>query len=709
MDDAPGGPPRPRRDRLERTLHGVTRVDPYAWLRAVEDPEVVAHLHAERAHYDAATRHLRPLAWALAEEMSARVPPADSSVSWQRARFSYYTRTVEGSEYAQLMRDLNPSEDGRPPDSVVESREATDSVRRPEDPQLLLDPADLAGGSAYVDLGLCIVSPDERLLAYSVDTTGAEVFELRFRDLATGHDLAGRVPRSYYGGAWSADSRFFFYTVHDAASRPHQVWRHQIGASVGSDVCVYADEDEQFEVMVRGCRSGDVVVLWSQSRDTSEVWLLDAHDPTANARCVEPRRKGVEYHCEHARTADGDVLVVVTNDAAIEFRAMSAPLDTPGRASWTELVPERADKRLERVDAFAGHLLLRLRKQGSVVLRTLPVGGGPSVDIGSSVAAGTIALGRNERFDATAVTVVEQSYTDPAAWYDVDLASGVRRLRHRQAAPGHDPHAYVGERISVPAADGAAIPVTVVRRADVPLDGTAPALMYGYGAYEYSFEPEFDPALPSLLDRGVVFVHAHVRGGGEGGRRWWLDGRLQHKQNTFSDHLAVADAIADGLVDGSRIATRGLSAGGLLQGAVFSQRPERWRAVVAEVPFVDVVTTMLDASIPLTANEWDEWGDPHRAEDFAWMLGYSPYDNLPPAGRRPVLLVTGALHDPRVMVWEPAKWVAALRAGDPGWAPRCLFRAEVGEGAHSGPSGRYAHLRYEAEVYAWVLAHLTEL
>jgi oligopeptidase B len=232
--------------------------------------------------------------------------------------------------------------------------------------------------------------------------------------------------------------------------------------------------------------------------------------------------------------------------------------------------------------------------------------------------------------------------------------------------------------------------------------------MYGYGAYEYSFEPEYDAALPSLLDRGVVFVHAHVRGGGEGGRRWWLNGRLQHKQNTFSDHLAVAEFIADDLVDGDRLATRGLSAGGLLQAAVLSQCPERWRAVVAEVPFVDVVTTMLDASIPLTANEWDEWGDPHRADDFAWMLAYSPYDNLPAAGGRPPGLATGPPHDPRVMVWEPAKWVAALRASDPAWAPRCLFRCELGAGAHSGPSGRYAHLRYEAEIYAWLLSHLTD-
>jgi oligopeptidase B len=573
-------------------------------------------------------------------------------------------------------------------------------------PQLLLDANTLVGGSAYVDLGACLVSPDERVLAYSVDTTGEEAFELRFRDLDAGSDLPDRIPRSYYGGAWSADSRSYFYTVHDAANRPCQVRRHDLGRPAEEDVCVLGEADERFELNVRACRSGDVIVVWSASRDTSEVWLLDAHDPTGPARCLAPRRPGVEYHCEHVRTGSSDVVVIVTNDGATEFRAMTAPLASPGPDRWTELVPERPAERLERVDAFARHLVLRLRTGGSVQLRVLPLGGGDPVDVRCSLPAGTIALGRNERFDADAVTVIEQSHTHPRVAYELDLDTGARRLRHRQSAPGHDPDAYLSERISVPGRDGAAIPVTVVRRADVPLDGTAPALMYGYGAYEYSFEPEFDPALPSLLDRGVVFVHAHVRGGGEGGRRWWLQGRLEHKQNTFSDHLAVADAIAGDLVDGRRIASRGLSAGGLLQGAVLSQRPGRWRAVVAEVPFVDVVTTMLDPSIPLTVNEWDEWGDPRRAEDFGWMLAYSPYDNLPPPGGRPSLLVTGAIHDPRVMVWEPAKWVAALRASDPEWAARCLFRCELGEGSHAGPSGRYAALDYEAEIYAWLLATL---
>jgi oligopeptidase B len=463
-----------------------------------------------------------------------------------------------------------------------------------------------------------------------------------------------------------------------------------------------------------------VVVITSASRDTSEVWLVDAEAPESQPRCVEPRRRGVEYRCEHVRTATSDRLLIVTNDGAVEFRLMSAPLDEPGRAHWSEVVAEDPAARLYAATAFAGHVVTTLRRAGRLRARAYrlnEVGEPrlPGVDIVSSEPVGTLELAVNELYDVRTVQVVEQSYTAPPAWFDVHLDTGERTLLLRRDVPNYEAAAYVSETITVPSpsrsADGVGsdrvdVPVTLVRRADTPLDGSAPCLLYGYGAYEACFEPEFDPALVSLLDRGVVFAHAHVRGGGEGGRRWWLDGRLEHKQHTFCDHIAVAHALADGVVDGTRIVTRGLSAGGLLQGAVFSQSPATWAGVIAEVPFVDVVTTMLDPSIPLTVNEWDEWGDPRRQADYAWMRAYSPYDNLPDPGSRPDLLVTGAVHDARVMVFEPAKWVAALRHSDPGWAQRCLFRVELGAGAHVGPSGRFAHLRYEAEIAAWALARL---
>jgi oligopeptidase B len=563
-------------------------------------------------------------------------------------------------------------------------------------------------GTGYLDVGMTVVSPDEDLLAYSVDTAGDEVFELRFRDLRTGEDLPDRIPRCYYTGAWSADSQWFFYTVHDAAYRPHQVWRHRLGSDVADDVLVLEEPDQHFELEVRATRSEDLVVVTSGSRSTSEVWVIDAHAPESEPRSVGGRRHGVLYDVEHA----DDSLLLVTNDGAVEFRLARAPVPTDAdqdHTVWTEARPESQDERLLRADAFVGAVVLSYRADGQRRLRVLPADdlGADGIVVRSREEVGCLTLSRNKRYDADAVTVCDETYLRPPIWSSVDLRTGQTTEVHRGEAPGFDPAAYVVERHTFPAPDGTPVPAVLLRHRDTALDGSAPALIYAYGAYEAVDEPEWDAALPSLLDRGLVWVHALIRGGGDGGRRWWLDGSMENKQHTFDDLAAVADGLArDGLVDGDRIASRGLSAGGLLQGAVFSQRPDRWRAVVAEVPFVDVVTTMFDASIPLTITEWEEWGDPHIREQFEWLRAYSPYDNLPPAGTRPDLLVTGAVHDPRVMVREPAKWVAALRHSDPDWSPRLLFRCETAAGAHVGPSGRIGHLAYEAEIYAWVLDRL---
>ncbi len=673
-------------------------------MRDVDSREVVEHLTAERDWYDSSTAHLRSLVEELEAEMVSRTASMDIGVSWTLRECVYYTRYVPGKDYPQFLRE-NPPSDLPNVDETVAAASSSEGIRG----DVLLDANLLAGDSGYLDLGQVRLSPDQQLLAYSVDSVGDEIFTLRFRDLRTGQDLEDLIPGTYYGGAWSADAAYFFYTVTGQAHRPHQVWRHRLGTPTAEDQLVLEEPDARFELHLRPCRSGDVIVAWSGSRDTSEVWALDARNPEAPARSVGGRRPGVEYHAEHVH--DGDRLLVVTNDDAPEFRLASAP--TPRAAdqdwtSWSELRPEDPRERLERVDAFASHVVLRLRRDGLRAIRILPLDDltGAGIDLTPTFAQGTLDLGLNADYDATVVTVRDSSYVHPPVWSDVDLHDGTHTARHRQAAPGHEPERYVSERLEATSVDGATVGITVVRHRDTPLDGTAPAVLYGYGAYEYVFESEWDPALPSLLDRGVVFAHAHVRGGGEGGRRWWLDGRLEHKQHTFDDFIAAAERL-DGVVDGTRIASRGLSAGGLLQGAVFSQRPGRWRAVVAEVPFVDVVTTMFDPSIPLTINEWDEWGDPRTKADFDAMMAYSPYDNLPPAGARPDLLVTGALHDPRVMVWEPAKWVAALRESDPAWSPMCLFRCEVGAGSHVGPSGRFGHLAYEAEVYAWLLERLT--
>ncbi len=697
--------PEAAREPFEHTEHGVVRPDPYHWM-GTTTPALLDHLARERSFYDSACAHLDSSVSELTDEMSARVAEADLSAPWRRAGFRYYSLTRRGHEYADIVREIHGPAAEVP--RITSETPALDDRFRGSD-ELVLDVGALAGDSGYLELGVTLVSPDEALLAYSVDRTGDEVYELRFRDLRTATELDDVVPRTYYGGAWSADSRWFFYTVHDDAYRPHQVWRHRIGTAAEEDVLVLEEPDERFDLHLRASRSGSLILVLSESRDTGEVWVVDAEAPESAARSAGGRRPGVVYRAEHVR--ESDLLLLVTNDEAVEFRLVSAPVPRHGdqdHTAWTEVRGEDPAERLERVDAFAGHVVLSVRTHAAHVLRVLPLDslGEAGTILSSRFDGGGVRIARNTSYDASAVTVVDQAYVEPPVWSDVDLASGAVTDLVRQQAPGHDGGRYVTTRLDLPSIDGTPVPVTVVRHRDTPLDGTAPALLYGYGAYEYTFEPEWDAALPSLLDRGVVFAHAHVRGGGEGGRRWWLDGRLEHKQHTFDDLIAVADGLADGYVDGDRIASRGLSAGGLLQGVVFSQRPDRWRAVVAEVPFVDVVTTMFDASIPLTVNEWDEWGDPRRRADFDWMLAYSPYENVPAAGSRPDLLVTGAVHDPRVMVREPAKWVARLRETDPEWSPRCLFRCETGAGAHAGPSGRFGHLAYEAEVYAWVLDRL---
>lgn len=667
--------------------HGVSRPDPYAWLEDKTSEESLTYLRAERAHYEESVAHLSGLRERLYDEMAARVQPAEESVRWRRGGFWYFTRTLPGQDHPQHWR-------------------ADDGGRE----EVLLDVNELAAGSSYVEVGVREVSPSTRLLAYSVDLDGDEVYELRFRDLATGEDLPDLIPRTYYGGAWSADSSSFFYVVHDELYRPFQVWRHRIGTAADADVLVFEDADAQYDVIVRATRSGDQIVIRTENRVTTEEWLVDAHRPEEPARVVQPRESGVEYTVEHLAGPDGGRLLVVTNADAPEFRLMLAPVVSPGREHWAEVVAEHPTERMLDVDAFAGHVVVTLVSDARRILRTYAVPALLSddvdlaaVDVTAAPSAGIVELSVNEEYDVDHVLVEEQSYVSPPAWYRLDLATGERTLAKREPVPAFDESRYVSERLWVDARDGERIPVTLVHAADTPLDGTAPMLLYGYGAYEYEFEPHFDATLATLLDRGVVFAHAHVRGGGAMGRRWWLDGRLQRKLNTFHDFIDVADDLAvRGIVDGTRIVSRGLSAGGLLQGGVFSLRPDRWRAVVAEVPFVDVVTTMFRLDIPLTANELDEWGDPRRQEDFRYLLRYSPYDNVPPQPW-PRLLVTGALHDPRVMVHEPAKWVARLRATDGAGAEEVLFRVETGEGGHSGPVGRYRHLRYEAEVQAFVL------
>jgi oligopeptidase B len=676
------------------------RKDDFGWL-AGDGADVLRALRDERAYYEARVRQLGPLRDELAGDMRGLLPDAEVSVNFIGRRYTYLTEFRVGADLPCLAR---------------RARDADDPV------EVLVDLEAVAAqeGSTYAEFGLTEPGPGDRILAWSVDLTGAEKYALRFRDLTTGQDLPDRVPGTYYTGAWDASGTRFLYVVPDHAMRPWQVREHILGTPADADRLVLQEDDESFEVTVHATRSGEWIVIESRSRDTSECWLLQAGDTAAAPRSVAGRRRGIEYSVDHAPWDQSDEVLMVTNDQAPEFRILAAATET--LEPWREVVAHDPAVRVVAADTFAGHVVLTMRRDGLPLLRVVRRDWSASFDIWPADEASTVSLARVDEFDPAAVTIRTESRTEPATWWDVDLESGDRVEVHRTAAPGLDPARYLASRVWVTARDGARVPVTLLRRNDVPLDGSAPCLLYGYGAYEYVFEPEFDAALPPLLDRGVVFAHAHVRGGGEMGRNWWEQGRLLRKRTTFDDFIDVADALAHdgalGLVDGRRIASRGLSAGGLLQGAVYSQRPDRWRAVVAEVPFVDVVTAMSDSSIPLTVNEWDEWGDPRDPAFMTYLAGYSPYDNPPPATGRPPLLVTGALHDPRVLVREPAKWVSVLRATDPdrgaGADPAdptspgtVLFRVETTEGSHSGPAGRFGHLDYEAEVAAWVLTALS--
>jgi len=659
-------------------------VDPYAWMRDTSDPAMLGYLAAERAYYDQQTAGTVRLRDELAAEMSARLAPADESAGWELGGWHYFTRTRPGLNYEQFCR--RPLSGG--PEEIL------------LDENLLLD--DPACGGDYVALGVREVSPDGRLLAYSADFDGDEVYQLRIRDLATGTDRPEQIERSYYGLAWSADSRSVFYTVTDPIYRPYQVWRHDVDTDPDDDVCVYTEDDERFEVFVRLSRSGAVIFIECESRETTETRYILATDARSAPMVVEPRRRGIEYRADHADGPGGGDLYLVTNDGATEFRLVKAPVIAPGADGWREVAGESADTRLVACDAFARYLVLTERRGAATQLRVLDRHTGAQRLTQAASPHVALELADNPDYQAASVTVRTESLIAPPSWHDVDLASGEWQLRKRQVVPGYDPARYRTARFAVPAQDGTQIPVTVAYRAGFGRDGTAPCLLYGYGAYEACSWPEFSLPVASLLDRGYLYAVAHVRGGGEGGRTWWLDGRLDRKRNTFTDFIAVADALAaDGWAAPDKIVSRGLSAGGLLQGAVFSMAPQRWRAVVAEVPFVDCVTTMLDPGIPLTVAEWDEWGDPRDPSAHAYLASYSPYDNVPD-GVRPSLLVTGSLHDPRVLIHEPAKWVARLRAtAAPG--SRLLFRPELGAGAHVGPAGRYDQLRYEAEILAFIL------
>jgi oligopeptidase B len=667
--------------RADTTL-GDVRIDNYAWLRDDQrkDPAVIAYLEEENRYAEAMTRHTAALREKLFQEMKGRIRETDMAVPERIGGYFYYSRTETGKQYAVLARKRG-------------------TLSAPE--EVLLDQNAMAAGKRYFSLGAYEVSPDARMLAFAVDTTGAERYTLMVKDLATGRILPDKVEMVNGNVEWAADNRTLFYGKSDAANRPHRILRHTLGTPASADVVVAEEPDELFTIGVGKTKDGRYLLASSSSFNSAEVRYLPADQPMGTFRVVRPRTADVLYRVEH----HGGRFLITTNENAPNFKLVTAPAADPRHESWRDLVPASDSVLLDGIDVFRGHIVLYQRQNAVRTMRVVrPDGsGGYSVDFPEPVY--TFRPGNNPDFDSPTVRFTYTSLVTPASVYDFDLARRTRELKKAtEVVGGHDPSRYATERSWARAPDGTMVPISLVYRKPLARDGRRPMLLYAYGSYGSSTDPTFSSNNLSLLDRGVVYAIAHIRGGQEMGRAWYDQGKLLNKRNTFTDFIASAEhLVREGYTSRERLAIRGGSAGGLLMGAVVNMRPELFRAVVADVPFVDVINTMLDASIPLTTGEWLQWGNPSLPEYYAYMKSYSPYDNVERKAY-PAMLVTAGLNDPRVPYWEPAKWVAKLRASKTDRNP-LLLHTNMGAG-HGGASGRYDALRETAMRYAFILDQL---
>jgi oligopeptidase B len=672
---------------------------------------VLSYLEAENEYAEAVLAPTEGLQESLFEEIKARVQETDAGPPSRHGPWWYFSRTVEGKQYPIMCRRPDPT---RVLSAAQVSHEARTRPVAETGEQVLLDENLIAAGQDYMAVGVFDVSPDHTVLAYAVDLDGSESYTLRFRDLSSGTDLPDAVEGVYYGSAWALDNRTFFYIRPDEAMRPWQVWRHQVGQGSDGDVLVFQEDDERFFVGIGLSRSEKRIVIESASKTTSEVRWIDSGSPADGPQLVLAREAGVEYDVEH----DGEAWLIRTNRPgpdgrpATNFALYRLPDRSSDPSELEELIAARAELKIESVDAFARHIVVGERSEvdGLERLRVLDRAGGQDLVVEQPEAAYSLLGEPNLEWDTATYRFGYTSLVTPRSSIEYDLVSHDRTtVWAQEVLGGYDPGQYRTERLWAKADDGTRVPISVVARRDQPLDGTSPCLLYGYGAYEITVDPSFSALRLNLLERGIGFAIAHVRGGGELGRTWYEQGRMEHKANTFTDFITAATHLVDtGWASPNGLVARGGSAGGLLMGAVTNLRPDLWTAVVAEVPFVDVVTTMSDTSLPLTVTEWEEWGDPlHDRDAFERMLAYAPYENVPTGaianGEFPALFVTAGLNDPRVGYWEPAKWVAKLRAAGAGSDRRpILLRTELGAG-HQGPSGRYDVWRDEARIQAFIL------
>jgi oligopeptidase B len=669
--------------------HGVELADEYAWLRAanwqdvMRDPGVLdsnirAYLEAENAYAEAALEDTRGLQDELFAEMKARIKEDDASVPAPDGGFEYFTSYTTGGQYVRWCR--------RPRGGGLE--------------EILLDGNAEAESKAYWQLGAAAHSPDHRLLAYAVDDKGSELYTIRVRDLATGRDLPDVIPDTRGSLAWARDSQTLFYVRLDEHHRPLFVYRHRVGTPTESDVLVYEEADSGFYVSVDQTQSGRFVLIDAHDHQSSEIYLIDADKPESAPRVVAARQFGHEYSVDH----HGDRLIVLTNSAEAEdFRISEAPLADPGPVNWREIVAHKPGRLILDIVAFAGHLVRLEREDGlpRIVVRELATGSEHAIAFDEEAYA--LGMSAGYEFDTATLRFTYSSMTTPMQTYDYDMEKRTRTLRKTQEVPsGHNPADYVTRRLFAPAPDGETVPVSVLYRKTTPLDGSAPLLLYGYGAYGITIPASFSTNWLSLVDRGFVMAIAHIRGGKDKGYRWYTEGKHKKKVNTFTDFIAAGEYLAQqGYTSRGRIVANGGSAGGMLMGVVANMAPDLFLGIIADVPFVDVLNTMLDGTLPLTPPEWPEWGNPIESkEDFDIIRSYSPYDNVATQAY-PHIFAYGGLTDPRVTYWEPAKWIARLRARNT--SDSLLLLKTNMEAGHGGASGRFEALKEIALDFAFAL------
>ena len=679
-----------------RSHHGDDFVDDYEWLRDKDSPDTIAYLEAENAYAAEQTAHLGDLRQQIFDEIKGRTQETDMSVPTRHGKWWYYSRTIEGEQYALSCRcPIDDPSDWTPP--ALEANTAVPGE------QVLLDSNLEAEGHDFFSLGAFSITTDGNLLAYSVDTVGDERYTLRLKDLRTGEMLHDEITGTSHGATWSMTGSHIFYTTVDESWRPNRIWRHKVG-STDEDVLVHDEVDERFFTGIGSSSSDKYLVIGASSKITSEVRVLDATDPEGDFKVVLPRHVGVEYSLDHAVIGGEDRFLILHNDGAQNFELISVPVDDPG--DRTVVIPHRDDTRLDDIDVFAGQVIVSLRRDAIAriaIMKVTSSGLSPLAEIDFGAELFTSGVGGNAEWDQPLVRVGFGSFITPSTIYDYAVETGELILRKQAVVLGdYEPDDYEQHRSWAKAPDGTMVPVSIVCRKDTPRDGSAPGLIYGYGSYEASMDPGFGVARLSLLDRGFVYAVAHVRGGGEMGRGWYEGGKLLNKRNTFTDFVACAEHLVDeGWTSADRLIAEGGSAGGLLMGAVANLAPDAFTGIVANVPFVDALTSILDPSLPLTVIEWDEWGDPlHDSDVYAYMKSYTPYENVR-AIDYPAILAITSLNDTRVLYVEPAKWVAKLRSTKTGSSP-LLLKTEMNAG-HGGVSGRYAAWHERAYELAWII------